>query len=75
MYQYSVSAYLSSILRLRGTSLEDIWTKGRGHHEVVGEGEGAVAGGGHGVAGPAAVVEEVLAGLLDWGEADVLGDL
>ena len=54
--------------------LEDIWTEGRGHTEVVRDGEAVVAEGDDGVAGPAAVGEEV-AGLLDGGETPVLGYL
>ena len=61
-------------MRLVGASLEDVWTKSRGHHQVVRDGEAAVAKGNDGVARPAAVVEEV-AGLFDGGEAAVLGDL
>ena len=54
--------------------LEDVWTEGRGHTKVVRDGEAAVAEGDDGVAGPAAVGEEV-AGLLDGGEPPVLRDL
>ena len=54
--------------------LEDVWTEGRGHTKVIRDGEAVLAEGDDGVAGPAAVGEEV-AGLFDGGEAPVLGDL
>ena len=65
---------MSSILRLLCAPLEDVWTEGRGHTKVVRDGEAVVAEGDDGVAGPAAVGEEV-AGLFDGGETPILGDL
>ena len=72
--QLSVSADLSSVLRLVCAPLEDVWAEGRGDTEVVRNGEAVLAKGDDGVARPAAVGEEV-AGLLDGGEAAILSDL
>ena len=72
--QLSVSADLSSVLRLVRAPLEDVWAEGRGDTEVVRDGEAVLAKGDDGVARPAAVGEEV-AGLLDGGEAAILSDL